>query len=250
MRVKKKYGEIYLLPSAFSLTNFFFGFLSILMTFQGHFRWAAVWIIAAAIMDGLDGIMARSTHAQSEFGRELDSLADSVSFALGASLLLYFWGLHTAGQPGVFFAFLFAAAGILRLARYNVQTKTQPDRKGYTGLTVPSAAMFMSSLIIFHPQPLQVKEEGLALAILTVFISFCMVSTMPYRNYCYINPRRRIDLKTALALAIFIGGLLFYFKLFLLIFYSINVASGPVATILAALKKRRARNKVLRETSS
>jgi len=68
MKVKKKYGEMFLLPSIFSLTNLFFGFLSIHMSFHGRFRWAAFWIIVAAFMDGFDGIVARATKTQSDFG--------------------------------------------------------------------------------------------------------------------------------------------------------------------------------------
>jgi len=118
MRSKRVQTGVSVLPSLFSLTNLFFGFMSVLLTFQGRYRAAAILIIIAALMDGLDGLVARATHTPSEFGVELDSLADAVSFGLATSILLYFWGMETAGTPAVFFSFVFRdAVGLLDLAR-------------------------------------------------------------------------------------------------------------------------------------
>jgi CDP-diacylglycerol--serine O-phosphatidyltransferase len=246
MKVKKNYGEMYLLPSLFSLTNLFFGFLSIQMSLHGRYRWAAFWIIVAAIMDGFDGIVARATKSQSEFGIELDSLADAVSFGAATSTLIFLWGLHRTGAPGMFFGFVFLAAGILRLARYNVRTKALPDRKFYQGLTVPSAAMFMAAWPLFHPAPVQSREMAFLFALLAVFVSFCMISTLPYRNITNLVFNRKIDIRTALFVAIVLSGLIFYPKIFLLVFFSLNVLSGPVVGVARALKKtprRRLRHK-------
>jgi CDP-diacylglycerol---serine O-phosphatidyltransferase len=246
MKVKKNYGEMYLLPSFFSLTNLFFGFLSIQMSLRGHFRWAAFWIIVAAAMDGFDGIVARATKSQSDFGIELDSLADAVSFGAAASVLIFQWGLAKAGAPGLFFSFVFLVAGILRLARYNVRTKSIPDRRFYQGLTVPSAAMFMSAFPLFHPAPVQSRETAFLFALLAVFVSFCMISTLPYRNLTNLIFNRKIDIRTALFLAIVLSGLVFYPKHFLLVSFSLNVLSGPVVATARALRRaprRRPRRK-------
>jgi CDP-diacylglycerol--serine O-phosphatidyltransferase len=237
MKVKKKYGEMFLLPSLFSLTNLFFGFLSIHMSLHGRFRWAAFWIIVAAVMDGFDGIVARATKTQSDFGIELDSLADSASFGVAASLLIYLWGLGRTGAPGIFFSFVFLSAAVLRLARYNVQTKAAPDRRFYQGLTVPSAAMFMSSLPFLHPAAVQSREWAFLFALLALFISFCMISTLPYRNFLNALFNRRIDIRTALFLAIVVCGLIFYPKIFLVTFLSVNILSGPAVAAARALKK-------------
>jgi CDP-diacylglycerol--serine O-phosphatidyltransferase len=236
MKVKKNYGEMYLLPSLFSLTNLFFGFLSIQMSLRSHFRWAAFWIIVAAIMDGFDGIVARATKSQSDFGIELDSLADAVSFGAAASVLIFLWGLARAGAPGLFFSFVFLAAGILRLARYNVRTKSLPDRRYYQGLTVPSAAMFMASLPLFHPAPIQSREMAFLFALLAVSVSFCMISTLPYRNIVNDVFHRRIDIRMALFVAIVLAGLVFYPRIFLLVTFSINVLAGPAIAVTRALK--------------
>jgi CDP-diacylglycerol--serine O-phosphatidyltransferase len=237
MKVKKRYGEMFLLPSLFSLTNLFFGFLSIHMSLHGRFRWAAFWIIVAAVMDGFDGIVARATKTQSDFGIELDSLADSASFGVAASLLIYLWGMGRAGAPGLFFSFVFLSAGVLRLARYNVRTKAVPDRRFYQGLTVPSAAVFMSSLPFFHPAAVESKEWAFLFALLTLFVSFCMISTIPYRNFTNALFNRRIDIRTALFLAIVVCGLIFYPKIFLVTFLSVNVLSGPAVAAARTLKK-------------
>jgi CDP-diacylglycerol---serine O-phosphatidyltransferase len=246
MKVKKNYGEMYLLPSLFSLTNLFFGFLSIQMSLRGHFRWAAFWIIVAAVMDGFDGIVARATKSQSNFGIELDSLADAISFGAAASVLIFRWGLARAGAPGLFFSFVFLVAGVLRLARYNVRTKSLPDRRYYQGLTVPSAAMFMSAWPLFHPAPIQSREMAFLFALLAVFASFCMISTLPYRNIINLVFNRKIDIRMALFLAIILSGLVFYPKHFLLVSFSINALSGPVVGAARALKRtshRRPRRK-------
>ena len=244
MKVKKKYGEMFLLPSLFSLTNLFFGFLSIQMSLRGQFRWAAMWIIVAAVMDGFDGIVARATKSQSDFGTELDSLSDAVSFGVASSLLIYLWGLDRTGAPGLFFSFIFLSAGVLRLARYNVRTKAVPDRRFYQGLTVPSAAMFLSSLPFLHPAVVLSKRSSFLFALLVLFISFCMISTLPYRNFINALFNRRIDIRTALSLAIVVCGLIFYPKIFMVIFMSVNVLSGPAVAAARAFKKLSARRKL------
>ncbi len=250
MKVKKNYGEMYFLPSLFSLTNLFFGFMSIQMSMRGHFRWAAFWIIVAAVMDGFDGIVARATKSQSDFGIELDSLADAVSFGAAASVLIFRWGLARAGATGLFFSFVFLVAGVLRLARYNVRTKSIPDRRFYQGLTVPSAAMFMAAWPLFHPAPIQSREIAFLFALLTVFASFCMISTLPYRNFTNLVFNRKIDIRTALFLAIVISGLVFYPKHFLLVAFSINALSGPAIGAVRALKPKSDRHPRRKEIPS
>jgi CDP-diacylglycerol---serine O-phosphatidyltransferase len=237
MKVKKRYGDMYLLPGLFSLTNLFFGFLSLQLTLRGHYRWAAFWIIVAAVMDGFDGIVARATKSQSDFGIELDSLADAVSFGAAASVLIFRWGLARVGAPGLFFSFVFLVAGVLRLARYNVRTKSVPDRKFYQGLTVPSAAMFISAWPLLHPTPIAGREAAFLFAVLVVLASLCMVSTLPYPNFSTILFRRRIDVRTALFIAIVLSGLVFYTKVFLAVSFSINFLSGPAVMAYRAARK-------------
>jgi CDP-diacylglycerol---serine O-phosphatidyltransferase len=241
MKVKMKKPPHYgvgVVPSLFSLTNLFFGFMSVLLTFQGRYRPAAVLIIIAAFMDGLDGLVARATHTPSDFGIELDSLADAISFGLATSVLLYYWGMEMAGPPAVFFSFVFLTAGVLRLARYNVRTKIPSDRKHYQGLTVPSAAIFMASIVNFHPVPLAARSSGFLVAVVTLLVSLCMVSTIPYRNFIKAFLGQRIDIRNALIVAILLVGVLFYPRYFLIAYFGLNVLSGPTVAFVRALRKR------------
>jgi hypothetical protein len=95
--LKKKRQDLYFLPSLLSIISVFFGFMSIVSSLHAHYSWAAFWIILAAMMDGLDGIIARATHSASEFGTQIDSLADTFSFGAAPSILLYLWGMQSAG---------------------------------------------------------------------------------------------------------------------------------------------------------
>jgi CDP-diacylglycerol---serine O-phosphatidyltransferase len=239
MKVRKAYGEIFLLPSLFTLSNLFCGFLSILMTFHGRYRLAAFLIIIAAILDAMDGIVARMTDAGSDFGIQLDSLSDTVSFGAATAFLLYFWGLKNLQTLGLVVSFLFLAAGVIRLARYNIRTKAQPDRRTYQGLTVPSASLFLASVVIFLPASLSSRWEALPMSGLTLFLSLCMVSAIPYKNYLNINFRRKISARSVLFMAVILGGLVFYHKVFLLVFFGMNALSGPFQALIRMLKKKR-----------
>ena len=238
MKSKQLQQGIFFVPSLFTLMNLFFGFFSILLTYHGRYRMAAFWIVIAALMDGMDGLVARAMKAPSDFGIELDSLTDAVSFGLATSVLLYFWGMKLVGPSAVFFSFLFLTAGVLRLARYNVRTKSLPDRRFYQGLTVPSAAIFMGSLVIFHPAPLETRELAVGLAVLTLLVAIFMVSTFPYRNYTKFLQSHRIDILTALLMAVSLVGLIFYPRIALLVFTGLNVLSGPATAVARAVKKR------------
>ena len=110
-----------ILPSLFTTGNLFLGFWSIVKTIDGRFAEAALLIGGAAILDMLDGRIARLTGTQSEFGAQLDSLADAVSFGVAPALLAYVWALSLVPRAGWPAAFLFLVCGVMRLARFNVQ---------------------------------------------------------------------------------------------------------------------------------
>lgn len=236
----KDFREIYLLPNALTIINIFFGYLSIFASFRGKYLWAAYWIIIAAVMDAFDGIIARSTKTQSDFGMQLDSLADAFSFGAAPSFLLYFWGFRLVGPSGVgiFFSFTFLAAGILRLARYNTLQKNKTDRKFYTGLTVPSSALLLAAIVLYHPQPIRVKLYTFLLALLVIILSFCMVSTIKYKNFLSFNFHQRIDLKALLLIAVIFSSLIVFPKIFLIFYFSLYVLSGPSTYIINLLKKK------------
>jgi len=233
--------ELYLLPNLLTVVNVFFGYLSILSTFHGKYKWAAFWIFIAALMDAFDGIVARLTKTTTEIGIQLDSLADVISFGSATSFLIYFWGffwIHPASF-GIFFSFVFLAGGMLRLARYNILQKFKPDRKYYVGLTVPSASLFLAAIVFFKPQPLNVKLHSFFIAFLIIFVAGCMVSRIKYRNFLYFNPQKRIALRTAFIYVIIFASVVLFPKILLPIYFSINIVSGPVEHVFRRLKHQK-----------
>ncbi len=181
---------IYLLPNLFTSGGLFAGFFAIIAASQGRFEAACVAIFVAAILDGVDGRVARLTNTQSEFGVQYDSLADLVSFGMAPALVMYYWALSayrldgvTAGKIGWLAAFLYAACAALRLARFNSQVG-QVDKRWFIGLASPAAAGLMASFV-WTCSDLEVPGAALrdwALA-LTVVAALLMVSRIRYTSF-------------------------------------------------------------------
>jgi CDP-diacylglycerol--serine O-phosphatidyltransferase len=240
--MKKNNGSqgIYFLPNFLSTINIFFGFISLLAVFHGRYLLAALFIIIAAVIDAFDGIIARLTKTQSNFGAEFDSFADAISFGVAPSFLLYFWGFKPVFPPGpsILFSFVLLTAGILRLARFNILQRTQASKNFSSGLTVASVSLLLAAIVLNHPQPIGEKVYASLLAILVVILSFCMVSTIKYKNFLNFNFRQRIDIKSSLFIAIIICGLILYPEISLLSIFSLNVLSGPSAYAFTLFKKK------------
>ena len=111
---------IYMLPNAITLAALFSGFYGIVMAMNGRFELACIAIFCAAVLDSLDGRVARMTNSQSAFGEQMDSLCDMVSFGAAPALIVYIWGLKDLGKAGWIPAFVYIAGAALRLARFNV----------------------------------------------------------------------------------------------------------------------------------
>lgn len=178
-------------PSSFTLLNLLSGFYSIIMASQGQFAMAAWLIVAAGLFDLLDGMMARLVDGASEFGVELDSLADIVSFGVAPAFLLYQFGLSALGLAGVVVAALPAICGSVRLARFNL---TFVEKKDYfEGLPIPAqAAAVVAFILVFDEQLLFGTVEGGRLSILVplvVVLSVLMVSTVRFDAIPKLSPR-------------------------------------------------------------
>ncbi|MEX0181041.1 MULTISPECIES: CDP-diacylglycerol--serine O-phosphatidyltransferase [Stenotrophomonas] len=144
---------IYLLPNLFTTAGLFSGFYAIIAAANGDFVNASIAVFVAAVMDGLDGRVARLTGTSSEFGVQYDSLADLVSFGMAPALVMYHWSLselkydgELAGRLGWAVAFLYAACAALRLARFNTQVAVV-DKRWFVGLASPAAAGLMMSFV-------------------------------------------------------------------------------------------------------
>ena len=181
---------IYLLPNLFTSGGLFAGFFAIIAASQGRFEAACVAVFVAAVLDGVDGRVARLTNTQSEFGMQYDSLADLVSFGMAPALVMYYWALSayrldgvTAGKIGWLAAFLYAACAALRLARFNSQV-AQVDKRWFIGLASPAAAGLMASFVwtchAMHLQGAALRHVALAV---TVAAALLMVSRIRYTSF-------------------------------------------------------------------
>jgi len=220
-----------------TITYVFAGFLSIHASIQGKYSLAALFIIVAAVLDAIDGIIARATNTQSEFGEELDTLADSFAFGASTSFLIFFWGLQqTAASHAVIISFIFLAAGILRLANCTILPRITDDRKYYLGLTVPSSSVLLAGIVIYHPQPIEAGIQTFFLAILVFALSLLMISNLKYKNLFHFNFRRTTNIFTVMAAIIIISACILYPLCFLLIAL-LYILSGPARFILGFFKQ-------------
>ena len=210
----------YVLPSLFTAGNIFLGYISIQRAFRGAmaatagdaaaaaglFSGSAIAIGLAVLLDGLDGRIARMTNTVSEFGREMDSLADVISFGIAPSVLAFAWGVQfvdsslsetVRGQlnsAGYFVAFLFLLCGAARLARFNVQKNPvpanpgKPDRKYFVGLPIPAAAgMVAATVYAVGGVPIASIPVAVAWLGLLGLLAFLMVSTWRYYSFKSVN---------------------------------------------------------------
>src|SRR5215831_1945456 len=173
---------LFVLPTLFTVGNLFCGYLSIWCTIRGTFEVAAVLIIAAAVLDALDGRIARMTNSTSEFGEEYDSLADLVSFGVAPAVLAYSWGLADFDRLGWMASFLFVVCGSMRLARFNIQTHVA-DKRYFVGLPIPMAAGTIAGIVLATPERLVSRTWMAGLLVLTIVLSYLMISTIRYRSF-------------------------------------------------------------------
>jgi CDP-diacylglycerol--serine O-phosphatidyltransferase len=253
----------YALPTLFTAGNIFLGFVSVMQSIQGamvahdgtagaehHFEIAAKAIGLAFLLDGLDGRIARLTNTTSDFGREMDSLADVISFGIAPAVLAYTWGVQFT-DPGLgavlhrqilavgsFIVFMFLLCGSARLARFNVQKNPipknpgRPNRKYFVGLPIPAAAGMVASVVYAADSvPVTYWPWTVGWLALLAFVSFLMVSTWRYYSFKDLNLLRPRSPLTV----ILVGGLIYliwnYSQPVLLICSASYVASGIVIRI-------------------
>ncbi len=234
-----------IVPNLFTVLNIFFGFLSIIHAVEEMYIAAAWYIVLSAACDALDGMMARLTNSASEFGVELDSLADVVSFGVSPSFLIYSLVLSEYGTFGMLAAAVPLILGALRLARFNVQL-VGLSKDHFTGMPIPLSALTLVSFIIFFrpDQIIALPELQYALIAITVSCGALMISTVRYPVFPKISLgsfRRQPLQMTVLTIAIIAiiaskGVLLFPFLLALDI-------SGPVFATGRGLRRMTARQR-------
>ena len=206
---------VVVMPSAFTLGNLFFGFWSIVSAFNGNFRWAGWFIVFAAILDMLDGRVARLSKTNSRFGAELDSLVDVISFGVAPALLMYFLDFAAGGRFAWVLCYIYVVAVALRLARYNVLADSKPTPGWFTGMPSPAAGC---TLAVYYPFSqtewyraslayLDLQHQGLVVLIL--LLSVLMVSNVKYPRFPPIGLRSgRGIFGLVVHLGILLGGVL------------------------------------------
>jgi len=225
---------MYLLPSLFTVGNIGAGYFAIMQMLaaitgsgdaQMHLNWAALAILFAIPFDALDGRIARMTNTTSEFGKELDSLADAITFGVAPSLLAYIWGFHflpASVNPelrqdlvhiGGFVCFLYLIGGASRLARFNIshnpvpRNPGRPDRKYFVGMPIPAAAGLLAASVHFF---MGIPNPAWWVAILWLLLvgtcGFLMVSTWRFWSGKEINFSRRhpFQMLPLIAIALFL----------------------------------------------
>lgn len=170
-----------LAPSILTCLNLFLGFLSILASSQERFVTAAWLIILAAVFDMLDGKVARYTKSYSDFGVELDSLADVVSFGAAPAFLVYFSKLGHLGAFGTLVSVLPLVFGAIRLARFNVHLSGF-EKGNFEGMPIPSQAASIASYIMFCDALWGGPRFPAFMVILVIFLSILMVSTIEFET--------------------------------------------------------------------
>ncbi len=226
-----------ILPSLFTTGNLFLGFWAIIRTLEGRFELAAALIGGSIVLDMLDGRIARLTGTSSEFGAQLDSLADAISFGVAPAILVFRWALDELPRVGWLAAFWFAMCGVLRLARFNVQ-RSGTDMRYFVGLPIPAAAGQVATLIYFMPDPVTDRVGALVVTWGLVVVAVLMVSTFRYRSFKGIDLRARRSYLNVLAIAGLFLLIAAHPEIALLTVASLYTLSGPTA-YLAGLVRRR-----------
>lgn len=234
----------YLLPSALTIGNMMLGFYALVLGFRGAtdglpgaFQKAAMLVFAAAILDMLDGRIARLTGTESDFGREYDSLADVATFGMVPALLAWMWGLSELGRVGWLVSLFFFVCTATRLARFNVQTKATPSR-WFVGLPAPAAAGAVCSVLFLVPDSdWRPWIQGFLVAALVV-VGALEVSTFRFWSPKQVHFRRRLSYRAILPLAAAIFLVAFRPRLLLPVAAAVYAASGPLAWAVRQVFRR------------
>ena len=254
---------MFVLPSLFTAGNIAAGYFAITEVLRCtdqsqfiHLDYAAMAIGFAVFFDGLDGRIARATNTTSSFGKELDSLADCITFGVAPALLAYAWGFHyliaplTVGgdaqleiidklkQTGAIFTFLFLVAGACRLARFNITVNPQPsnpgrpDRKYFVGMAIPAGAGLLAAIVhLFKGEPIVNWYWAVAWGILIFCTGYLMVSTWRYPSFKELNFMQQRNFRGVILLTAIITLIWLFSGPFLFVLATGYALSGIVMRI-------------------
>jgi len=256
---------LYILPSLFTTGNIAAGFYAILQVTHGtlaepwHFDNAAIAIGFAVLFDGLDGRIARLTHTSSDFGRELDSLADVITFGVAPALLAWMWGFRELppgmlsstemvgkmAQFGAIASFLFLIAGASRLARFNIAVNPQPSNPGrpgkkyFVGMPIPAGAGVIAAVVHFSGgDPLVWWGSAITWMFIVVVTAYFMVSTWRFYSFKDIDFRSRQPFRLIVLFGLLFAGIWFFSRPLLFVIALTYMASGVFWRLLWVFRRR------------
>lgn len=233
---KVKRRGIYLWPNLITTAALLSGFYSIIASMNGDFTQAIYAIFLAALLDGLDGRVARAIGAQSAFGEQYDSLSDLLAFGVAPAILMYSWSLHDLGRIGLACCFVYTACAAFRLARFNVQIGVV-DKRYFIGVASPLAAILIITLVWVgrdFPAIFDLREVGIQIinAVVIVAVGLLMISNIKYYSFKTLD-RKRVPF-AVLPIAVFIFAAITYnIPVGILVISIIYALSGFVTTFMA-----------------
>ena len=241
----------YLLPNILTLGGVCLGISSIKFSIDGNFNLAVILILLAAILDALDGRVARLIKGTSEFGKELDSLTDFVSFGIAPVLILYFWELNNYGKLGWAIALIYSVCCVLRLARFNL-TKNENDHEWknnfFEGVPSPAGGLLILTPLIYELTELNFNLNVKSLTpFLTVLIALLLVSKIPTPSLKKISISSKTTVFLLLSAGIIFIALLFYTFETLLVFSFIYLISVPLSIVIYKKQQKKYTSKISEE---
>jgi CDP-diacylglycerol--serine O-phosphatidyltransferase len=249
-----------ILPSLFTVGNIFCAYYSVMSTLNGKYDQAAIAIGVGYILDGLDGRVARLTNTTTEFGAQLDSLADVLTFGIAPAILAFAWGIDWMGGArgaalnlaavnpteqhvrslGWLMTFGFVICGALRLARFNVQAQKPADstsKRYFVGLPIPAGAGLIAAIVHFFKEPINNVGTSMLWCLLIGLTAFLMISTVRYHNFKEIGIFTRSPRITLVLAAMMIALIFSYSEPMLLLLAMVYVSSGPVAKLIQVVRR-------------
>ena len=241
----------YLLPNILTLAGVCLGISSIKFSIDGNFSLAVILILFAAILDALDGRIARLIKGTSEFGKELDSLTDFVSFGIAPVFILYFWELNNYGKLGWAITLIYSVCCVLRLARFNltkVEEKQEWKNNFFEGVPSPAGGLLILMPLIYELTDLNIKLDIKNFTpYLTVLVSILLVSKIPTLSLKKISISPRATIFLLLGIGVVFIALLFYTLETLLVFGVVYLLSIPVSSIIFMSQSKKNSEKISEE---
>ena len=203
-----------ILPNMLTLIGVCIGLTSIRFALDGRYEFAIIAIIIAAVIDGLDGRIARLIKGTSKVGKELDSLTDMISFGVAPAFIMYFWKLNELGRFGWLVCLIYVICVALRLARFNVNTGGEPSWRDnfFEGVPSPAGGILVLTPLIFSISSIELFKIDYAVVVPIFFIvtSFLLISKFPSYSFKKIVIQRKATIFLLFGIVLFFGLLLIY----------------------------------------